>query len=384
MVVPVIMVPGLSGSVLVNVKHPTKQMFNKSIIDNRWLNIHPYSPNYMKRWKNDMKCEFEMKHGHITGYKHLNPEIQPYDLFGINGVQNIVGDFEVLSKSHQDVFHSIFNYRYFYDVNKRLLEKGAVAGETLIGFPWDFRIILDPVVREKVFNDLMHKVEETVHAQKKRVVFVCHSLGGILVKWFLEEYVNADWSGEHVERLVFINVPFGGTPSAIKALFVGDYFIPYFNQFFIEELRTNSGIIMGLPNSLCYTHQEVYWTSDDTKKPITMNSYVQESHNIAFKVWTDLYKKHLMYIGRVNTTPVTFYNSCNIETAAAFWSKSQKDTPYKITTEDGDGIIPTRSLNVGLDLFPNHKLVALPKVNHTQAISHPKLLESAAKWFKDS
>jgi len=379
MVAPVIIIPGLSGSVLVNVKHPQKKMFNKTIVDNRWLNIHPYSPNYMKRWKNDMKCELEYAHGHITGYKNMNPDIQPYDLFGLEGIQNIVGDFEILSKSHQDVFHSIFNYRYFYDLNHTLLKHGHRVGDTLFGFPWDFRFILDPGVRKRMFHQLYCKIQEIVHLKKRRVNIVCHSLGGVLIKWFLEEYVSEDWCSEHIGHLVLVNVPFGGTPSAVKALFVGDYFIPYFNQFFVEELRVNSGIIMGLPNTLCYTHRDTYWISDNTKKPVTIASYQEDKHNIAFNIWNDLYKKHLTYIGKVNMIPVTFFNSCNIETPSSFWSKSNTEAAYKIVHEDGDGIIPTRSLNVGLDLFPNHKVFMLPKTNHAQSISHEKFLEYVRK-----
>ena len=80
---PIFILPGLSGSVLVNVKAPRKVVFGKKIVDNRWLNIHPYSMNYMKRWKNDMKCDFRMLEGKISGYKNINHDIQPYDLYGI-------------------------------------------------------------------------------------------------------------------------------------------------------------------------------------------------------------------------------------------------------------------------------------------------------------
>jgi hypothetical protein len=379
MVSPIIVVPGLSGSVLVNKKHPTKTMFHKTIIDNRWLNIHPYSPNYMKRWKNDMKCDFNVKDQKIMGYKNINSDIQPYDLFGIDGIQNVVGDFELLGKSQQDVFHNIFNYRYFYDLNQTLLSNGHVPYETLLGFPYDFRFILDPDIRTQSFTLLKNKIEETVLKHHKRVHFICHSLGGILIKWFIEEFVNDEWVTNNISKLILINVPFGGTPSAIKAIFIGDYFVPYFNHFFVEELRINSGTIMGLPNNLAYTANDVYWYSDDLRKSYTTKSYYEDTDNIGFKLWKDLYTKSLINIGRVNHIPTTIFNSCNIETPASYWSKSYKDTPYKVITDDGDGIVSTRSLNVALDIFPNHKFVQLSKINHTQAISHPKLLEYVKK-----
>lgn len=372
------MLPGLSGSVLVNVKAPRKVMFGRNIVDNRWLNIHPYSMNYMKRWKNDMKCDFRVVDGKICGYKNINHDIQPYDLYGIEGIQDVVGDFELLSKPYQDALHNIFNYRYFYDVNQVLLEKGYVAGEDLIGFPWDFRLILDPVIRGHVFSLLYHKIESVVAEKGEKVMLMGHSLGGVLIKWFLDGYATREWYEDHVERLVLVNVPFGGTPSAVKALFIGDYFVPYFNQFFVEELRHNSGIVMGLPNRLGYNVNDVFWYSDDSKKSVTMKDYLSLSsseENVGFKLWHDLYQKELGYLEKVNYLPTTIVNSIGIETAGCYWSKSVKDTPYKVVSEDGDGIIPTRSLNVGLELFPNYKLMLLPKTNHTQAISHAKFLE---------
>ena len=378
MVPPVLMIPGFSGSVLVNSKHPYKTMFHKRILDNRWLNVYPYSPNYMKRWKHDMKCDLKIKDNRVIGYTNINHDIEPYDLYGIHGIQNIVGDFDILTKSQQDIFNSIFNYRYFHDVNKVFLEKGYVPGHTLIGFPWDFRFVLDPLIRSHIFNLLQLKIESVVREQQKSMTIIAHSLGGVLIKWFLEDFVKQEWQEEYIAKLIFVNVPFGGTPNAVKAILIGDYFVPFFNNFFVEEFRHNSGIIMGLPNGLCYHMNDVHWYSDEKNKSITIKNYY-EDQNISYKLWRDLYVNHLINIGRVNHIPTTIFNSSDIETPACFWSKTLHDAPYKIVSEDGDGMIPTRSLNVGIDLFPNHKVIHLPKTSHTQAISHPKFLEYVKK-----
>ena len=373
---PILLFPGLSGSILVNVKAPKKVVFGKKIVDNRWLNIHPYSMNYMKRWKHDMKCDFKMVEGRIMGYKNINHDIQPYDLYGIEGIQHVVGDFELLSKPYQDALDNIFNYRYFYDINRVLLEQGYLPREDVIGFPWDFRLILDPVIRLHVFELMYHKIESAVARTGKKVVLLGHSLGGVLIKWFLDGYAYRDWYEDHVERVVLINVPFGGTPNAVKALLIGDYYVPYFNQFFVEELRHNSGIVMGLPNELGYGVNDVFWYADEKKRSITMKDYMDPGEeNVGFKLWHDLYRGNLPALGATNYLPATIINSIGIETPSCFWSKSIRDTPYKVVCEDGDGIIPTRSLNVGLELFPNYNLMLLPKTNHTQAISHPKVLE---------
>ena len=48
---PVIIVPGLGGSLLINKKTPTKIIFNKEVINNRWININPFSQQYISKWK---------------------------------------------------------------------------------------------------------------------------------------------------------------------------------------------------------------------------------------------------------------------------------------------------------------------------------------------
>lgn len=371
---PVVIVPGFGGSLLVNSKKPTKVLFKKEVIDNRWLNLHPYSPSYMMQWKEDMQCELvKDEHHRIIGYKNFNPDIQPYDLYGINGVQNLVGDFEVLNKAHQEAFENMFHYRYFYPLNEALLHKGYKPKKDLIGFPWDFRLLLDPLTRMRIFASLHEKITEVVFHQRKKATIVTHSLGGVFMKWFLEDYTDDAWIDQHIERLILANAPFGGTPSAVKAVLVGDYYVPFLNKLFVDELRINSAIVMGLPNTMSYSLEQIFWKTD--KHAIEIQHYRKEQ-TISFKIWQDLYAPYIHRIQRSHSIPTTIFYSTGIETPSTFYSKSMHDAPHKVDFTDGDGMIPYASLLTAQKIFPNHTVHKLKHVGHSDIISHPLFIST--------
>jgi hypothetical protein len=370
---PIVIIPGFGGSLLVNAKHPTKTLFKKQVIYNRWLNIHPYSPSYMMQWKEDMHCELDISHHRIIGYKNYNPDIQPYDVYGIDGIQNLVGDFELLTKPHQDALENMFHYRYFYQINQLLLKENYVPKDNLIGFPWDFRIILDPSFRAKTFSSLLQKIEETARKHQQKVVILTHSLGGVIFKWFLEDYTNHKWCDKYIDKFVLMNAPFGGTPSAVKAVLIGDYYVPFLNRFFVDELRINSGILMGLPNTISYHNSDIFWETDKGDTIDRMN--FMTDNNIGFRIWRDLYYPHLQKIKEEHPISTVIFNSSEIETPHRFFSKSLHDIPYKVSYTNGDGMIPSNSLKAAKRIFPNHEYIELKKVGHSDVISNPLFLD---------
>jgi len=373
---PILIIPGFGGSLLVNVKKPTKTLFKKEVIYNRWLNLHPYSPGYMMQWKEDMQCELDIHKQKVVGYKNYDPDIQPYDLFGIDGVQNLVGDFEVLNKAHQDTFENMFHYRYFYHVNKALLKKGYTPKKDLIGFPWDFRMILDPTIRLYTFETLYRKIEEVVKQQEDKMTIVTHSLGGVFLKWFLEDYTTREWTRDYIERIILANAPFGGTPSAIKAVLIGDYYVPFLNKMFVDELRVNSAIIMGLPNTLAYHSSENFWKTDK-HHTISINQYHSlKNQNVSFRIWDDLYYSHIQRIAKPHTVPTTIFHTMGVETPHTFYSKTFHDSPYKIEYTDGDGMIPSESLRTATKIFPHHDIFSIKEGSHSDIISHPMFISN--------
>ena len=102
-----------------------------------------------------------------------------------------------------------------------------VPCENLVGMPYDFRTILDPGVRNTYFQKLKHVIQSRSKKYGSRVFIISHSLGGILFKWFLSEYVDEAFIDKYIDCFVMINTPFGGTPSAVKASLIGEFYIPF-------------------------------------------------------------------------------------------------------------------------------------------------------------
>lgn len=376
---PVIIVPGLGGSLLINIKKPTKIIFNKEVINNRWININPFSQQYISKWKEDMYSEFKYNNNNkIIGYNNYNKEIIPYDMFGINGIQNLVGDFELLNNRQQKIFERLFRYKYFKNLNSALINYGYIPKENLIGIPWDFRLLLDTNTRSLLFTRLKVKIERLVRYNKNRVVIVTHSLGGVLIKWFIEEIYNfqPSWIEEHIENIYLLNVPFGGSPSAIKATLIGDSYLPFTNNLFVDEIRMNSGIIMSLPNYLSHDSKDIFWSNDNGEQITLESIFTNDIDNISFKAWKDLYMDNMNIIMEKSNIPVTVINSSGVDTPSCYLSKSINDVPYKVLSINGDGIVTKKSLDSFRLLFSNYEYIELQNVEHTEIISHPIFLES--------
>ena len=376
---PIVIIPGLGGSLLVNIDNPKKNIFNREVINNRWININPFSQKSIIKWKKDMYSEFEYNSNNkIIGYKNYKREIIPYDMFGINGIQNLVGDFELLNDNQKNIFEKLFRYKYFEKLNTNLLSFGYTPNKDLIGVPWDFRLFLDSKIRSFIFIYLKYKIEKIVEYNEDKAIIVTHSLGGILIKLFLEEINKTDreWSNKYIEDIFLLNVPYSGTPSAIKAILIGEAYVPFTNNLFVNEMRNNSGIIMSIPNNISYTKKDIFW-SCDTGEQITLdNIYDNSINNIAFKAWKDMYYNKIKLVAKKNNTKVTVINSFGIDTPECYLSKTLNDMPYKILNTNGDGIVTKNSLESYKNIFTNYDSLILENVEHTEIISHPIFLES--------
>lgn len=375
---PIIIVPGLGGSLLVDKNKITKKVFNKTVINNRWININPFSQEYNAKWKKEMYSEFDFNNNKIIGYKNYNENIVPHDIYGINGIQDLVGDFELLNSKQQDIFEKLFRYKYFKKLNNSLINYGYNPKEDLIGLPWDFRLFLDMKQRRLLFINLKLKIEKLVNNNNSKVVIVTHSLGGILIKWFIEEVnkVNSKWINEYIEQVYLLNVPFGGSSSAIKAVLIGESYLPFTNNLFIDEIRMNSGIIMSLPNNLAYDLNDIFWSNDNGEQIKLEDILANNINNISFKAWKDLYMNNFKLIIKKSNMPVTVINSSGIETADCYLSKSINDMPYKVLNVNGDGIVSKKSLDSFKRLFTNYEYIEINNIEHTEVISHPIFLES--------
>ena len=89
---PIVIIPGFGGSVLVHKAHKHRTIFGQQVIDNRWMNIAPFSKSNMEKWKRDMYVELKrgVSSHHVIGFKNYDTNLCVYDSIGTNGIINIV------------------------------------------------------------------------------------------------------------------------------------------------------------------------------------------------------------------------------------------------------------------------------------------------------
>jgi hypothetical protein len=356
---PIVIIPGFGGSVLVNKLCKHKTIFGQPVIDNRWMNIAPFSKSNMDRWKDDMYVELkrEISSHHVTGYKNYDTNIVVYDNIGTRGLTNIVPELDLLSKSYQDILQRNFHYKYLGAMVECFTHHGYKEKQSIYGVPYDFRLILDDVVRNEFFGRVKYVMERALRKNREPCVLITHSLGGVLFKWFASSFVDDAWLATHLHKWFCLSAPFGGTPLALRILFSGEYYVPMFNHMFKDPLRKNGGIIMCIPNSLAFDLDDVFLDIENPEKQIRLGDYhkLALNNNASFVIWRDLYEPSIGKIAKPVRLPVDVIYTTKVETPNWYKIKNNGDSPYKTRYGEGDGQVVKTSLEAADKLFLGHE-----------------------------
>ena len=381
---PILIIPGIGGSILVKKGLEKKRIFKETVIDNRWMNISPLSSQRMTLWRNDHAAILRRNlSGLPTGIEQVEGDIHTYP--GVQGICNIVPEFELLARPYQDLLNMKFNYKYFGNfVDTAIATNSYVPDDNLKALPYDFRRVLDPEFRQSLFSQMRDMVEEMYRQNNGPVVIVGHSLGAVLFKWFLTVHVNGNWAKKYVKRFFVVNAPFGGSNTALKAIMSGEYFVPIFSKQFHSSLQLNSGIIMCFPNTYGYIESEILAHVD--KQPVTLESLATpmcHTTGDAYDIWRSLYVPHQDTIMDPVIVP-THVVTCTptLETLKTF--KLQKiggGDVEDVVVEPGDGQVSARSLNVAYDLFESSTMMrtTIDGCHHINITSDPRFIELVLK-----
>jgi len=241
---------------------------------------------------------------------------------------------------------------------------------SVYAFPYDFRYIMMPdyyLSLYKQFNQFI--------AEKEDIVFVCHSMGGLLLHDFLNHYLHPFYFRK-IRKVYYINVPFGGVPYSFYALYESlfqqkevlfpstQHIIPYLTSK-IKHLHHFGGLYLCLP-----VEKEPIFR----KEGIWYNSYQLQDFFATDSLSLANYRrfqKHHAIIRRksVPLDQVVVY-STNLSTFSFFDYDSQT-----ILSSTGDGLVPTTSL-----LYPycwKHQptYVELYEQEHSRVNNYQPLIE---------
>lgn len=402
---PIVILPGIGGSILIKRGQEYKTVFGQSVLDNRWMNITPFAKGSLDRWRRDMRVDIVRAESGASGYRKVvgfanyDADIEPYDMGGIGGITNIVPEFSLLAPSYSDFLHRQFHFRYFGTLCDRLTQGGAGGAggagfepkKNLFGLPYDARRLLDPVYRGEYFREIQETIEIAAGAgtAKKPVMVVAHSMGGVLLKWFLTDFVSPDWIQRHIGRLMIVNAPFGGTTMALRVIISGEYYVPMFHQEFKMALQKMAGILMCLPNGHAYSPEEPLVKMDTPARVLRLQDFMtpvsglfpSDSLQEAFDIWRDMYLPYLPTIMKpldVKEIPCDLIMGSQQPTVKKIKIRREGELPYYTRYEYGDGQVPIRSLALAQDIFRGSHVrpLEIPGANHIDVLSHPLFLDA--------
>ena len=213
----------------------------------------------------------------------------------------------------------ILGKNIFEDLQEKLELNDYQENQNFFFFPYDWRLDLDQT------KDLHKQKIDEVKAQtgKSKVNIIAHSMGGLLVKDYLNQYGK-----ENVDKLIFVGTPHLGAPKAGKVLLEGDRFsIPWLEEDRIKEIAENSPALHELlPNQKYFDVFQGYLRKYNLFENNPLLSYTEtkdfflneKSQNpIMFQKTEDFYSKNL---DSFNFDGIETYNivGCKTGTQSAY------------------------------------------------------------------
>lgn len=376
---PILLIPGIGGSIITHRHDKHRKVMSKQVVDNKWIHMTPHVRSSLERWKEDMHYKVDRDgSGKILGFSEYDKtHMDVHDFGGTEGIKDIVPAFRMLPKFQQDLLQDLFHFRYYGPLVEKLHWVGYRDRETLLGAPYDFRLVLDPLYRRKLFQQFHEMTEKAVRDTKLPLVVVTHSLGAVLYKWFLSDMDDA-WIARHIDRLIFISPPFGGSVLSMRAVLCGDHYLTYFHSLYKDVLTRNSGIIMCLPNEMAFHGEEVL-VHTERDGIYTMDAYkVLATHGeLGFEIWRDLYQPHIPKIRKqLLGVPMDILCSEPIETPYMYYAKTLDHYSEDTKNGTGDGIVSTPSLMAAKTMFDPGlaNVIQVPESNHSNILSHPHVI----------
>jgi len=107
--------------------------------------------------------------------------------------------------------------------------------------PYDFRRMDE----SPYMNELSTKICKYIESFEKPVILMCHSTGGLLIHWLLHQQTK-EWKDKWVDKVINVNVPFGGVVGVLDHCVRPDTNI---NRLIGRDIfRSFGASILNLPN----------------------------------------------------------------------------------------------------------------------------------------
>ena len=236
---PVIMIPGLGGSVLM-----AQWDFSFSF---EYIECQEKSTTYQQIWPTvysaipiENECWYRLMKTTINDQGEIvsNTLVKPKS--GLSGI--------TVLDSIQVGFLNIPLYNYFTTMVQQLQSLGF---KYLYGYPYDFRTITNEVAILNFVNGMKNLVEQAYNTSGgKKVNLISHSLGCVCTTYFLNS-MTSSWKSIYINIFVPIAGPWGGASGALEALLTGSTQGLPITEHFIRGLEKNmAGVIWMINNKI--------------------------------------------------------------------------------------------------------------------------------------
>jgi pimeloyl-ACP methyl ester carboxylesterase len=131
------------------------------------------------------------------------PDNPPGDIVAGEPIRHVLG----ISKQAESLYDILRDYGYT-----------AHSGNNFAAVGWDWRRAVDDI---KVQNDLIGAIDRLAREHASKVVVICHSTGGLVVRRLLE--MHPEVAGQ-IEQILSFGIPWAGTLKAVRYLARGESF----------------------------------------------------------------------------------------------------------------------------------------------------------------
>eukprot|EP00736_Rhodelphis_marinus_P001085 Rmarinus@m.5426 len=226
---PVVLVPGLGGSVLDYQMDETYESPHEickfTYTVGKWssgphrlwpsLSMLSFKP-FFDCWKHAIEVSYDSETKSFANTQGV--DVRPRAFGSVKGIDNLfkVGNWGLPMGS---VFEHLIN---------ELKPLGYVDERNMRGAPYDFRTIPETRQLHSYYDDLRALIEETYENSAecptgpKPVHVISHSLGCVILQRFLSKFVDDAWKDKYVASFIPVSGPFGGSAKAFRTLLSGD------------------------------------------------------------------------------------------------------------------------------------------------------------------
>uniref|UniRef100_A0A914GZN6 Serpin domain-containing protein n=1 Tax=Globodera rostochiensis TaxID=31243 RepID=A0A914GZN6_GLORO len=92
---------------------------------------------------------------------------------------------------------------------------------TLLGAPYDWRRTANMVEMDSYFANLTNLIEKSVNASGQKAFLVCHSMGNLIVNYFLNRRVGKEWQQKYLNGTINVSAPWAGSLMLVEQILSG-------------------------------------------------------------------------------------------------------------------------------------------------------------------